>query len=83
MLGADGEPATMVNRPQHNLKIKYWLRFACEMATKQELFMFFSCDTIEQAERVAKQAAKRLPRHRRVALERMYDPQSRARGNLS
>jgi hypothetical protein len=83
MIGADGEPVAMINRPQRNLKLKYWLRYVCEMATKERSFVIFSCDTIEQAERVAKQAAKRLPRHQRIALERMYDPQSRARDNLS
>jgi len=83
VIGADGEPAAFVNRPQRNQKLKYWLRFVCEMATKERSFVMFSCDTVEQAERVARLAAKRLPRHQRVALERMYDAQSRARGNLS
>jgi hypothetical protein len=42
-----------------------------------------SCDTAEQAERAAKVAARWLPQHRRVALERMYEAASRARGGLS
>ena len=83
LIGADGDAAAFVNRPQRNQKLKYWLRLVCEMATKERTFVIFSCDTVDQAKLVARLAAKRLPRHQRVALERMYDAQSRARGNLS
>jgi|SRR5215831_18546983 len=62
--------------------VKHWLRFVCEMATEQRMFVMLSCDTAEQAERAAKMVAKWLPQHRRVALERMYEAASRARGRL-
>jgi|SRR5215831_2237843 len=76
VLDADGEPFAMVNR------LKHWLRFVCEMAREQRMFVMLSCDTAEQAERAAKMVAKWLPQHRRVALERMYEAASRARGRL-
>jgi hypothetical protein len=37
----------------------------------------------EQAAHVAKKAARWLPGYQRVALERMYDPATRARDNLN
>jgi hypothetical protein len=83
IVGADGEPGAMINRPQRNRKVKYWIRFVCEMATKDHTFLIFSCDTAEQAKHAAKLAAKHLPHHRRVAMERMYDPATRATSALS
>jgi hypothetical protein len=80
---ANGEPVTMINRPQHNRKVKAWLRTACEIATAERAFFTISCDTAEQAAHAAKRAGRLLPRHRRAALERMYDPAPRARGGLS
>ncbi len=80
---ADGEPVALVNRPQKNKSIGYWLRRACETATSKKAFITFSCDTAEQARWVANRAAKLLPNHRRMALERVFDPAGRARGGLS
>ncbi len=37
----------------------------------------------EQAQRAAKRAAKLLPNHRRMSLERMFGAASRSRGKLS
>jgi hypothetical protein len=79
----DGEPVVMINRPQNNKNIKTWTRNACEIATDQMAFLSFTCDTAEEAERAARRAAKLLPKHKRVALERMYDVASRERGRLS
>ena len=76
-------PVAYVNRPQVNHNVKYWIRLACELATKQRAFLTFSCNTAEQAERAARRAAQLLPRHYRAALERLIDPKSRARGKLS
>lgn len=79
----NGEPITFMNRPVHNKKIKYWLRFACELATEHMAFITICCNTAEDTERAAKRAAKLLPKHQRVAAERMYQPSSRERANLS
>jgi hypothetical protein len=80
---ADGEPVALVNRPQKNRSVKYWLRSACKEATAKKAFLVFSCDTVEQAQRIAKRALKLLPHHRRMALERMFDPPGRNRRGLS
>jgi hypothetical protein len=79
----DGEPVVMINRPQSNKNVRAWIRTACEMATDQMAFLSFTCDTAEEAERAAKRADKLLPKHKRVALERMYEVTSRERGKLS
>jgi hypothetical protein len=81
-IGADSEPVAIVNRQRRNKGIRGWLRFVGKMATQQRLFVMLACDTAEQAERAAKMVAKWLPLHRRVALERMYDANSRARDKL-
>jgi hypothetical protein len=53
------------------------------MATESRAFFHLSCDTNEQAEANAKRAAKLLHNHRRIALERMYEVQSRITGGLN
>jgi hypothetical protein len=77
------EPLVMINRPVANRNVKYWLRHACQLATEGRAYLSFTCDTAEQAEQAAKRAAKLLPKHRRVALERLYEVTSRERGRLS
>jgi hypothetical protein len=82
-LDRNGDPLSLVNRPRRNKNLKRWLRTACKMAIEQGAAFFLSCDTAEQASAAAKQAAKLLPDYQRVALERMYAPESRSRLNLS
>ena len=85
LLQLDGEPVVIVNRPRSNKNIKKWVRSACERAREYQACISFTCDTAEQAEDAAKLAAKFLPKdYERVALERMYRPETRVvRGNLS
>ena len=81
--GVDGEPFAVINRPQRNLRVKFWLRAACEQATEIGASLNLSCDTSEQAEHWASKAERLLPRrYQRVALERMYDPAARCRDDL-
>lgn len=79
----DGEPVAFINQPQRNHDIKRWSRFPCKLATQYRAFLFFSCNTREQAERAAERATRWLRHHRRAALERLTDPQFRRRRNLS
>jgi hypothetical protein len=79
----DGEPFACVNRPQHNKSVKGWIRSACKLAMQQRAMLIFSCDTAEQAELAARRAAKLLPQHKRMAMERIFEPRDRARGGLS
>jgi hypothetical protein len=79
----NGEPLAMINRPVANKNVKYWTRHACQLASEARAYVNFTCDTAEQAEHAARRAAKLLPKHKRVALERMYDVTSRERGRLS
>jgi hypothetical protein len=83
MLGPDGAPVTFVNRPKANKKVKSWVRTVCELANERGAAVCFSCDTKEQAEMAASMAATLLPNHQRVALERMYQPDSRRMGGLN
>ena len=78
MLGPDGAPVTFVNRPKANTKVKSWVRTVCEFANERG-----AADTAEQAELVARMAAKLLPNHQRAALERMYEAHSRRMGGLN
>lgn len=80
---ADGAPVCYVNRPKHNNNMRRWLRFVCTLATENDCPLSFACDTHEQAERAATMAAKRLPNHRRIALERMYKAETRTFRGLS
>jgi hypothetical protein len=74
---ADGNAVTIINRPPANKDTAKWLATACEMATEQRLFVIISCDTAEQAKWAARHARRRLPQHRRMALERMYNAETR------
>jgi len=76
-VGADGEPVMVVNRPQTNKNVHHWLDTVCDVASEERLFVMLHCDTPQQAKKAAKYATRKLPQHRRVALERMYDPQTR------
>jgi hypothetical protein len=82
-VAADGEPIAVINRPAKNKSVRYWLKRACERAAADEAFIFFSCDTEEQASWAARRAAKLLPNHRRMSLERVYEAAGRNRGRLS
>jgi hypothetical protein len=82
-LDADDEPFVTINQPQQNKNVKFWTKSACEWAAKDNAFLMLSCDTAEQVEVAAKRVAKALPHYRRVALERMYEPENRLRGALS
>jgi hypothetical protein len=79
----DGEPAAFVNRPQRNRNVKLWTRVACEEAAQTNALLILACDTWEQVEIGARRVGKLLPRYRRVAAERMDEPQTRARDGLS
>ena len=46
------------------------------------LGLALSCDTREQADGAAAFAARRLPNHARIPLERMYDPATRTTRGL-
>jgi hypothetical protein len=65
-----------VNRPKANKKVESWVRTVCELANERGAAVSFSCDTKEQAEMAASMASPLLPNHQRVALERMYQPDS-------
>ena len=78
-----GEPQVVINRPRQNKSVRRWLRFACEIATEKDCPLSLACDTHDQAERVAAMAVKRLPNHRRIAVERMYQPETRTFKGLS
>jgi len=80
---ADGEPLVLVNRPQRNKNVVFWLRCACAAATKMAALVIVSCDTAEQAAHAARKVTRFLPRYSRIALERMYDPATRSQNRLS
>lgn len=82
LVAPDGEPRVLVNRPKLNRNIKYWLRYACKLATINTASLSIACDTAEQAEQAAKRAARLLRHHERAALERMYEAKSRGRDGL-
>jgi hypothetical protein len=82
-VGEDGEPVTFINRPRINRNVKSWVRGACEAARDYRAALHFNCDTPEQASRAAKLAGKLLPGYERVALERMYEPNTRSRSDLN
>jgi hypothetical protein len=79
----DGMPMAAINRPPTNKSVKKWMRLACREATTLRSPICFSCDTANEAERVAKLAARLLPQHRRAALERIPDAASRFRKDLN
>jgi hypothetical protein len=78
----DGEPRAIINRPEHNKSIRYWLRFACTIATKEDCSLGIMCNTQEEAEHAAALAARRLPHHRRMPLERMATAKTRTSKGL-
>jgi hypothetical protein len=82
ILATNSEPVAFVNRSQ-NKNIKGWIRSACKIVKDHGAAISFACDTHEQAEMAAKIASKLLPKHERIALERMYEAKTRARSNLS
>lgn len=79
----DEKPFVLINRPRINLNVKQWTRFACEATAANRAFLIINCDTAEQVAVAARRVAKLLPRYRRVAAERMYEPNARVRENLS
>jgi hypothetical protein len=85
VLTPGGEAVVMVNRPTTNKKTKYWLRAACARAREESAAVIISTDTADQSERAARtvERLRLLPGYERAALERIYDPRSRARGKLS
>jgi hypothetical protein len=83
LIGDDGQPVALINRPTRNQNVKQWVRTACEMAKDLGASVSFACDTVDQVERAAKLASKLLPTHERTALERLYAANSRARTSLN
>jgi hypothetical protein len=79
---ADGHPIACINRPQKNHSVRRWLKTACAMATEQDCTLILTCNTREQAANAAAFAARRLLNHRRVPIERMYDPTTRTMRGL-
>jgi hypothetical protein len=80
----DGEPICIINRPRNDHRIKRWVRDACALAAERNGCLSLGCDTAEQAEHAARRASKWLPKnYSHVALERMYDPESRIKEKLS
>ena len=82
-LDGNGEPLTIVNRPKVNRDVKGWIRIACKTAIEYGAVVSFNCDTLEQLEHAVRLAQRRLPGYERAALERMRDPQTRAKAGLS
>jgi len=83
VLGKNGVPSALVNRPNDNRDVWYWIKFACEMAQQEQAFIMFNCDTIEQLKGAISLLERLLPQYERIALERMYDPESRRKRDLS
>jgi hypothetical protein len=78
----NGTPRAVINRPEHNKSIPYWVHRACAIATEEDCGLGIMCDTREEAERAATMASKRLPHHRRMPLERMAGAKSRTSAGL-
>jgi hypothetical protein len=78
-----GVPVVMINRPGPNVNVRGVIRSACERARECRACIGFMCNTAAQAEGAATIAGNLLPDYERVALERMYGCDNRARGNLS
>jgi hypothetical protein len=80
----DGQPLVMIQRAAGNANAKRRLRDACALAADRKASLSLGCDTAQQADLAARRAARWLPAsYSRVALERMYDPETRIRKNLS
>jgi hypothetical protein len=77
-IAADGKRRHLINRPEKNLNVKFWLRAACQYAVEIGATFCLVCDTAEQAEYWAQKAASLLSsEYRRAALERLLDPAAR------
>ena len=61
-LDDEERPAVTINRPVVNLRVRYWLRFACEQAEEFRALLTVACDTAEQAEEAAQAVVKYLPK---------------------
>ena len=81
-LSTSGVPVATSFTPEDK-SIKHCVRIACNAATEWQACLVLGCDTAAQAERAAKLAARLLPKHERVALERMEDPAARCRADLN
>lgn len=77
---ADGDPVVVISHPRDDKSVRDLLRLVCKRATADSCFVNLVCETAEQAERAASLAGMWLPRHRRLALERLG---GRARDKLS
>ena len=78
-----GGPVVMINRPGPNVSVRRLIRSACERAREVHACIGFMCNTAAQAEGAATIAGNTLWDYERVALERMYSADTRARSNLS
>jgi hypothetical protein len=68
----------MINRPEKNRSVGYWLRYACKEARDLNAVLFIGCDTAEQVEHAVKLATRHLPKtYERAALERIYQEAAR------
>jgi hypothetical protein len=54
LVAGGGTLVTTINRPTGNLSVKYWIRYACKLATENNTALLFSRDTVEQAALAAK-----------------------------
>ena len=81
LVRADGDTMVLVHRTDRN-NVRHWLKEVCKMATELDCALALSCDTREQADGAAAFAARRLPNHARIPLERMYDPATRTSRGL-
>jgi hypothetical protein len=68
--------------PTNTTSFRTAVRRACKEAIERQALLWFSCDTARQANLAARLAARWLPNHRRQALERMDDAESRERSKL-
>ena len=81
-LSSSGVPMVASYYPEDK-NIKRCLRITCNAAAEKKACLILGCDTAAQAERAAKMAARLLPKHERVALERIEDPAARRRADLN
>jgi hypothetical protein len=73
-----------VNCPVLNRDIEYWIKPARQQAKRDRAPLMLSCDTAQQVDDAVRIAEKYVPRnHRRLPLERIYDPKDRADKPLS
>jgi hypothetical protein len=81
--GGDDDFSALIVRLPSSKSLKDCVRGTCSQATEEKAFLMFSCDTATEVARVVRWASKWLPQHRRMAVERLYQAQSRARDRLS